>query len=154
MNTFLTNPGQHPVIVLMIAILAIFLAVKILRAAFRLAVVAALIGCIMVVFFGYSPKEVLNQGEKIAANSTAYFDNSIKPAIYNGLKNAQVKKGPNGMVEIIGDQFEIGETPQGKFIFNIKPLNISLSQDELSKYLGQEEVQKILQTLKDKTNSL
>lgn len=152
-NLFSISAG-HPLLSLIIAAAAILMLTKIVRLTFRLTLAAVIFGFILVVFYGYSPKEVLTKGGEMASSSATYVEDTINPAIYNGLKNAHVKKGPNGTFEFVGDQFEIGETPQGKFIFNIKPLHISLTQDELSKYIGKQEMQNILQILRDKTNSL
>lgn len=152
MNNILSFYSIHPFLSLCIGIASIFIMIKIVRAAFRISLVAAIIGFILIVFFGYSPKEIMNQGEKFTSFSTSYIYDQIKPAIDNGLKNAHVKKGPNGTIEIIGDQFEIGETPEGKFVFNIKPLHLSLSQDELTKLLRQDEMKKLLHSIRDQNN--
>ena len=147
-------PG--PLISIIFLIVGIFLVRLLFRATFKLTFLAAIIGIIMVGFLGYSPKEVFNKGKQIATYSTSYVRDKIKPAIDNGLRNAHVEKGPNGTEEFIGDHFEIGQTPQGKFVFHVKSLNVTISQDELAKFLSMEEMQKLLQTLQDKkqTNTL
>lgn len=143
-------PGENPFIAIVILIGGIFIARLLFRATFKLALLAAIIGIVMVGFMGYSPNQVFNQGKQLATYTTSYVENTIKPAIYNGLKNAHVEKRPNGTVEFIGDNFEIGQTPQGKFVFHVKSLNVTINQDELSKFLSKDEMQKLLQTLQDK----
>lgn len=141
---------EHLIVAVIFIIIAIFLFRSIFRITFRIIIITAIVGLIMVVFFGYSPNEVFNKGKQIASDTTSYSENTIQPAIYNGLKNARVVKGSNGTIEFIGDNFEIGQTPQGKYNFHVKSLNLSISQDELAKYLSKDEMQKLLQSLQDK----
>jgi hypothetical protein len=143
-------PGEHPYIAIAILIVGIFLARVLLRATFKIALLASIIGIIMVGFLGYSPNEVLNKGKQLATYTTSYVENTIQPAIYNGLKSAHVEKRQNGTMELIGDNFDIGQTPQGKFVFHVKSLDVTINQDELSKFLSKEEMQKLLQTIQDK----
>lgn len=150
MKTLFSMTAGHPLISLLVTILVIVVMIKITRLVFRLALLGAIIGMIMIVFFGTPPQEVLNQGGKFVSLSISYLNDKIKPVINDGLKNTRVIKGANGTVEIAGDQFEIGETPGGKFVFSIKPLHLSLSQDNLAKFLGQGEIQKLLKSAQDK----
>jgi hypothetical protein len=151
MNDLLAHiPNGHPFIAVILLLIGIFLVRSLFRFTFKLAFPAAIIGIILVGFLGYSPKDVFNKGKQIATYTTSYVEDTIKPAIYNGLKNAHVERGPNGTVEFIGDHFEIGQTPQGKFVFHVESLNVTISQDELSKFLSKDEMQKLLQTLQDK----
>jgi hypothetical protein len=143
-------PIGHPFIALIIIIVSVFLIRCLFRATFKLTLIAAIIGLVMVVFFGYSPNDVFNKGKQMASYTASYAENTIKPAIYHGLKNAHVEKGSNGSIAFVGDNFDIGQTPQGKFIFHIQSLNLSITQDELSNYLNRDEMQKLLQTLHDK----
>jgi O-antigen ligase len=76
---------------LLIAIVAVVFIISLLRSLFKLALTAALIGIIFVVFFGYSPNDVLTKGKQLASNSSSYAENTIKPIIDNVLKNAHVK---------------------------------------------------------------
>ena len=155
MNQFLSLlPNGHPIIMILIIIIAVVLIMTLVRALFKFALIAALIGFILVVFFGFSPSEVLNKGKELASDSSTYVHNTIKPMIDNGLKNAHVVKGPNGTIEMIGDDFEIGETPQGKYVFDIKSLKLSFTQDQLSQYFSKEEIQKLFQTVQEKTQSI
>lgn len=149
-------PLNHPIFTTTIIIGGIFLIRTIFRTTFNVLFIAGIIGLIMVAFFGYSPNEVLTKSKQMAAYTTSYAENTIKPAIYHGLKNARVEKGPNGTAAFVGDNFYIGETPQGKLIFHIKSLNLSINQDELANYLPKDEMEKLLQTLQDKkqTNDL
>jgi hypothetical protein len=81
----------HPFMALLIAIVAVVFIISLLRSLFKLALTAALIGIILVVFFGLSPNNVLTKGKQLASNASSYAENTIKPIIYNVLKNAHVK---------------------------------------------------------------
>jgi hypothetical protein len=144
-------PGGHPLFVVIFLIIGIFLARSLIRATIKLTLLASIIGLIMIGFLGYSPNEVFNKGKQIATHTTSYVENTIQPAIYSGLKNAHVEKGANGTIEVVGDNFEIGQTPQGKFVFHVKSLNVTINQDELAKFLSMEEMQKLLKTVQNKT---
>jgi hypothetical protein len=151
MNDLLAHiPNGHPFIAVIFLIIGIFLVRSLFRFTFKLAFLAAMVGIILFGILGYSPKDVFNKGKQIATYTTSYVEDTIKPAIYNGIKNAHVEKGPNGRVEFIGDHFKIGQTPQGKFVFQVNSLNVTISQDELAKFLSKDEMQKLLQTLQDK----
>jgi drug/metabolite transporter superfamily protein YnfA len=146
-----TQPVGHLLLAAILIIIGIFLIRLIFRVTFKLTFIVAVIGLFMVVFFGYTPDAVFNKGRQMATYTTSYIESTVKPAIYNGLKNAHVEKGPNGTVDFIGDHFEIGQTPGGKFIFHVYSLNLSISQDDLAKYLNKNEMEKLLQTLQQKT---
>lgn len=139
-----------PILFIVLAAAAIFIIISIVKKLFRIAVIAAIIGLILTVGLGYSPAEILNKGKQM---SSSYFQNNIKPVIDQEFKNAHVVKGPNGTIEFAGDQFDIGETPEGKFVFNIKPLNISIPPQTLAKYLNSTEMQKLLYNFQSLTQS-
>ncbi|MCQ6277671.1 hypothetical protein [Bacillus sp. EB600] len=153
-NLFALIPLGHPIITLIIVIVGIILIRSLFRATFKLTMIAAIIGLVMVTFFGYSSNDVFNKGKQVASYTASYAEKTIKPAIYHGLKNVHVEKGSNGSIAFVGDNFDIGETPQGKFIFHIQSLNLSITQDELSKYLNTDEMQNLLQTLHDKKQEM
>jgi hypothetical protein len=151
MNDLLAHiPYGQPIIAVIFLLIGILLVRTLFRFTFKLIFLAVITGIILIGFLGYSPKDVFNKGKQIATYTTSYVEGTIQPAIYNGLKNAHVEKGPNGTMEIIGDHFEIGQTPQGKFVFHVNSINVTISQDELAKFLSQDEMQKLLQTLQDK----
>lgn len=154
MNDLLAHiPVGHPFIAIIFLIIGIFLVRALFRFTFKLTLIAAIIGIIMVGFLGYSPRDVFNKGKQMANYTSSYVEDTIKPAIYNGLKNAHIEKRTNGTVEFIGDHFEIGQTPEGKFVFHVESLNVTISQDELTKFLSKDEMQKLLQALQDKKQS-
>jgi hypothetical protein len=143
-------PIEHPIFSVILIIAGIFVIRSLFKVTFKLIFFVTIIGFIMVAFFGYSPNEVFNKSKEMATYTNSYVENTIKPAIYNGLKKAHIEKSPDGTFEIIGDNFEIGKTAEGNFIFHIKSLNLSINQDELSKYLSKDEMQRLLQTIQDK----
>lgn len=91
MDSLLSLITGHPFIALLIGIVALVFIISLLRSLFKLALTAALIGIILVIFFGFSPNDVLTKGKQLASNSSSYVENTIKPIIDNVLKSTHLK---------------------------------------------------------------
>ena len=82
----------HPIISLAVLTVTLFLFLRIIKATFKLALITAVIGFILVSVFGFSPNDLLKQGGKMISLTTSYLENTLKPAINNQLNNRQPGK--------------------------------------------------------------
>jgi hypothetical protein len=77
----------HPIISLAALTVTLFIFLHIIKATFKLALIVAVVGFILVSVFGFSPNDLLQQGGKMISLSTAYVENTLKPAIYKQLND-------------------------------------------------------------------
>ncbi len=91
----------NPIIVLMLFVLSLFIIFHIMKATFRLVIPVLLFGFILSAVFGYSPNELLKQGREFASLTTAYVENTLKPAISKGLAGEDPAKYLNRMDQLL-----------------------------------------------------
>lgn len=100
MNQFYTYISHHWVIGVIIAIIAIFFIVSLIRAAIKIAIILLIIGVILVTLFGLSPNALINQGKAAVNNANSYFHKTIEPSLNDDINQAKVHMNPDGKFTI------------------------------------------------------
>lgn len=109
---------------IIIGVIAVVMIVGILRSLFKMAMIVAVIGLIMVVFLDFDPEEVIEKGKNIANTGTSLLEES------------------NLLDKIDQEDFFIKQE-DGKTIVEIESLGVKYSVDELLTKLNDEDQKKV-----------
>ncbi|MDC3417246.1 hypothetical protein [Aquibacillus salsiterrae] len=119
--------SDHSLWGVLVAIVAVSIVVSILKSLVRMAMIVAVIGLVLVVFFNFKPEEVIDKGKQIADSGSQLLamgsDDNLISTITSG--DFWIKK-------------ENGET-----IIEIESLGIRYSLDQLFSQLQQDRENKI-----------
>ncbi|WP_312108475.1 hypothetical protein [Brevibacillus reuszeri] len=87
-----------PVVVCIIVV--ILLAQWVVRSLIRIISLAAIIGIVLVLFFQFSPDEVIQMGRQAVVATQEVVDKTITPVLNSELKDADVTFQPDGTYEV------------------------------------------------------
>ncbi|WP_186579110.1 hypothetical protein [Aquibacillus kalidii] len=76
MDTLINLVTDNSIIGIIVVIIAISLIVGVIKSLFKMAITVAVIGLVLVVFFNFNPKEIINSGKDIAHTGSQIFDGS------------------------------------------------------------------------------
>ncbi|MGG1659731.1 hypothetical protein [Brevibacillus sp. NRS-1366] len=81
-------------------IIVILLAQWVVRSLIRIISLAVVIGVVLVLFFQFSPEEVIQMGRQAAVATQEVVDKTITPVLNGELKDADVTFQPDGSYEV------------------------------------------------------
>lgn len=81
-------------------IVVILLAQWVVRSLIRIISLAAIIGVVLVLFFQFSPEEVIQMGRQAVVATQEVVDKTITPVLNGELKDADVSFQPDGSYEV------------------------------------------------------
>lgn len=80
----------------LLVVVGIVVVIFLIRAMFKLALVALVIGAVVFFAFGYSPSDVINFGKNIVNTSIGAYDSTIKSVLEKELDQAEYSINPDG----------------------------------------------------------
>ncbi|MFD2371697.1 hypothetical protein ACFSO0_17380 [Brevibacillus sp. GCM10020057] len=86
--------------VALLIVVAIMAAQWIVRRLFRIISLFVVIGVVLVLFFQFSPEEVIQMGRKTVQATQEVVDKTIKPVLDRELANADISFQPDGSYEV------------------------------------------------------
>ncbi|TGU46781.1 hypothetical protein EN829_071295, partial [Mesorhizobium sp. M00.F.Ca.ET.186.01.1.1] len=72
----------------------------VVRSLIRIISLAAIIGVVLVLFFQFSPEEVIQMGRQAAVATQEVVDKTIAPVLDSELKDADITFQPDGTYEV------------------------------------------------------
>lgn len=98
--------------ILIAALIIIFL----IRAMFKLALIALVIGAVLVFGFGFTPNEVVDIGKNVAGKADELYAATIEPLLEKELKNAETQINEDGSFVIRTKSVKILGTEKSKVV--------------------------------------
>lgn len=115
----------------LIALIVLIVVVLLVRAMFKLAIVAVIIGVVLVVVFDYTPNDVLFLGKNALHEMTTLYEKSAKPVLENELENAEYALYPDGRFTVKTENVEISGTKNGETVivrYKEKEMEVKVSK--------------------------
>lgn len=131
MNQVIAFFTHNGVIGVIVAILVIVIIIALVKAALKLATVLIIIGVVLVVFFGFSPNELINKGKAALNGATSIYHKSIEPSLNKEIDQAEFNAKPNGGYTINTPDMHITGQKDGKTVnieYNGHTYTIDVSQ--------------------------
>lgn len=100
----------------LIALIALIVVVLLLRAMFKVAIVALIIGCVLIFAFGYTPDEVWNLGKNALSGATSMYEQTVKPVLEKELEGAEYVINPDGSFVVKTENVELTGTKQSEVV--------------------------------------
>lgn len=89
LETIMSFLSDHSLWGLLLGIVAVFLLVGIVKSMIKVMTTIAVIGLVMVVFFGFEPQEVIDKGKGLADVGTELFEENVKPILFGQLPEGE-----------------------------------------------------------------
>ncbi|MDC3413737.1 hypothetical protein NC797_13900 [Aquibacillus sp. 3ASR75-11] len=102
-SSLLSSLSSYPILGLVATIIMIMIVISIVKSLFRLASILVMVGLVLVLFFGFSPKEVMDKGANLAGSGSELIDGNVIQLLFNAIQTEDffIKKvGEDTVIEI------------------------------------------------------
>lgn len=118
-----------------IAILVLFVlfVISLIKAAKRIAILFLVVAVVMVFFFDYSPKQVVDKGKQVVTMATDTFKSTIEPVLEKELKDATYEMKKDGSYVMTTKSLKItGEKESTDVFITYKDKTVKVNLKEFS----------------------
>lgn len=114
----------------LIVLIALVVVILLVRAMFKLALVALVVGGILVFAFGFTPGEVWQFGKGAWNNVAGVYEKTVQPVLEKELEGAQVAVHPDGRFVIKTESVEVTGTKNSETVvvrYKDKEMEVDIS---------------------------
>jgi hypothetical protein len=128
---------QNPIVALLLFLLIIAIVGFVFRTALRVLLIVCVIGGALILWFGYSPDQVLTLGKEKAQEAADVYERTVKPILDKEINDAEFVQHEDGTYEIKTASVRItGKNGENKVTVHIGKLAIPIDIDQLGENIA------------------